>query len=80
MSEVNKYLTDRENSVALLQEPAHKKGKIISIDSSIRSYTGGPIGKDFIPRAAILVNSYQKIPGPRSKKNERILNFDIGRK
>ena len=58
-AEVNKYLMDRENSVALLQEPAHKKGKIISIDSSIRFYTGGPIGKDFIPRAAILVNSNQ---------------------
>ena len=58
-SEVNKWIMDRKNSVALLQEPAHKKGKIISINNSIRAYTGVPIGKNCIPRTAILINSNQ---------------------
>ena len=59
MSEVSKWLLDNDNSVALCQEPAHKKGKIISIDSSIRTYTGVPIGKNCIPRTAILIKSNQ---------------------
>ena len=59
MSEVSKWLLDNDNSVALCQEPAHKKGKIVSIDSSIRTYTGVPIGKNCILRTAILINQIQ---------------------
>ena len=57
-AELNKWMIDNEDSVALCQEPAHKKGKLISIDNSrIKTYTGVPVGKNQIPRAAILINS-----------------------
>ena len=58
-TELNKWMNDRDNRIALCQEPAHKKGKISNITSNIRVFTGVPIGKNHRPRATILINSNQ---------------------
>ena len=51
-AQVNDWMSTRKNSVALLQEPNQKRGRITFINSEVIQYTGGADR----PRACILVS------------------------
>ena len=54
--EVNHWLANHDDRIALCQEPGQKKGKILNIDSNIKCFTGVPTGSNVRPRACILAS------------------------
>ena len=55
--EVNRWLSDDEDRIALCQEPGQHKSKVTNINHRFRQYVGVHHRENIRPRACILINS-----------------------